>query len=156
MRRHSTVQQGNRKYVVPLEGAVVTADGKHIVPLEEEYVEMKGINSPKPKGGATSGGAKRAVSPWILHVKEYAAKHNMTYRDALKDPGCRASYSKGSKPAPALVPKAKKAAKAKRVPTVATRAPRAPSKWIQHVKDFAKRNNVSYGCALSMPECKAE
>ena len=26
--------------------------------------------------------------------------------------------------------------------------------WITHVKEFAKRNNVSYGCAISMPECK--
>ena len=27
--------------------------------------------------------------------------------------------------------------------------------WIEHVKDFAKRNNVSYGCAISMSECKS-
>ena len=29
------------------------------------------------------------------------------------------------------------------------------NKWIEHVKDFAKQNSVSYGCAISMPECKA-
>jgi len=29
------------------------------------------------------------------------------------------------------------------------------NKWIEHVKDFAKKNSVSYGCAISMPECKA-
>jgi len=28
--------------------------------------------------------------------------------------------------------------------------------WNEHVKDFARRNNTTYGCALSMPECKAE
>ena len=28
------------------------------------------------------------------------------------------------------------------------------NKWIEHVRDFAKRNSVSYGCAISMPECK--
>ena len=33
---------------------------------------------------------------------------------------------------------------------------RKPSAWIQHIKNFAKKNNVSYGCALSMPECKKE
>ena len=29
------------------------------------------------------------------------------------------------------------------------------NKWIEHVKDFAKQNSVSDGCAISMPECKA-
>lgn len=28
------------------------------------------------------------------------------------------------------------------------------NKWIQHVKEFASKNNISYGCALTMPECK--
>lgn len=28
--------------------------------------------------------------------------------------------------------------------------------WNEHVKDFARRNNTTYGCALSMPECRAE
>ena len=27
--------------------------------------------------------------------------------------------------------------------------------WIEHVKKFSKKNGLSYGCALSMPECKA-
>jgi len=31
-----------------------------------------------------------------------------------------------------------------------------PSKWIEHIKDFASRNNLSYGCALSDPRCKEE
>jgi len=30
------------------------------------------------------------------------------------------------------------------------------SKWILHIKDYAQRNNLSYGCALSKPECSAE
>lgn len=28
------------------------------------------------------------------------------------------------------------------------------NKWIQHVKEFSKKNKISYSCALSMPECK--
>ena len=28
--------------------------------------------------------------------------------------------------------------------------------WITHVKEFAQRNGLTYGCALSTPECKAE
>ena len=31
-----------------------------------------------------------------------------------------------------------------------------PNAWVIHVKDFAQRNGISYGCALSMPECKEE
>ena len=27
--------------------------------------------------------------------------------------------------------------------------------WDEHVKQYAKDNNVSYGCALSLPDCKA-
>ena len=30
------------------------------------------------------------------------------------------------------------------------------SSWTDHVRDFAKRNNVSYACALSDPKCKME
>ena len=29
-----------------------------------------------------------------------------------------------------------------------------PNAWVEHIKQFAKGNNVSYGCALWMPECK--
>jgi len=28
--------------------------------------------------------------------------------------------------------------------------------WTEHIKDFAKRNNMTYGCALSDPKCSAE
>jgi len=29
-----------------------------------------------------------------------------------------------------------------------------PNQWVSHVKEFAADNNLSYGCALSKPECK--
>jgi hypothetical protein len=29
-----------------------------------------------------------------------------------------------------------------------------PSKWIEFVKKWAKDNNITYGCAMSKPECK--
>ena len=29
-----------------------------------------------------------------------------------------------------------------------------PNRWVSHVKEFAADNNLSYGCALSKPECK--
>jgi len=28
--------------------------------------------------------------------------------------------------------------------------------WIVHVKKYAKKNNLSYGCAISDPECAKE
>lgn len=34
------------------------------------------------------------MNPWIKHVKEFALKHNISYRDALKNPQCKASYKK--------------------------------------------------------------
>ena len=26
--------------------------------------------------------------------------------------------------------------------------------WVEHIKKYAKDNHLSYGCALSTPECK--
>jgi hypothetical protein len=28
--------------------------------------------------------------------------------------------------------------------------------WVLHIKDYAQRNNLTYGCALSTPGCSAE
>jgi hypothetical protein len=30
------------------------------------------------------------------------------------------------------------------------------SAWIDHIRDFAKRNGMTYGCALSDPRCRQE
>ena len=30
-----------------------------------------------------------------------------------------------------------------------------PNPWIEHVKEYSRIHNLHYGCALSMPECKA-
>jgi len=29
-----------------------------------------------------------------------------------------------------------------------------PNSWITHVKEYAKKNNLSYACALSQPDIK--
>ena len=34
------------------------------------------------------------MSNWIKHVKDYASKHNIRYKDALSNPQCKASYHK--------------------------------------------------------------
>jgi hypothetical protein len=31
-----------------------------------------------------------------------------------------------------------------------------PHKWIDHVRDFSKKHNISYACALSHPDLKKE
>jgi len=29
-----------------------------------------------------------------------------------------------------------------------------PNKWVEHVKSYARKHNLSYGCAISEPNCK--
>jgi len=31
-----------------------------------------------------------------------------------------------------------------------------PNRWIEFVKEFAAKNNITYGCALTKPELKTE
>lgn len=40
-----------------------------------------------------------APNKWITHVKEYAAKNGLTYRDAMKDAKCKAAYGPTTTPA---------------------------------------------------------
>lgn len=51
---------------------------------------------PKRKAGAISAAAKpkKSTSPWIAHVKAFAAKHGISYRDALRSPKCKEEYRK--------------------------------------------------------------
>lgn len=35
------------------------------------------------------------ANKWISHVQSYASKNGINYRDALKDPKCKAAYKKG-------------------------------------------------------------
>jgi len=35
------------------------------------------------------------VNKWIQHIKDFASKHKISYREALKHPQCKASYKKG-------------------------------------------------------------
>jgi DNA adenine methylase len=37
----------------------------------------------------------KMANSWITYVKEYASKNGMSYRDALRDPNCKAGYKKG-------------------------------------------------------------
>jgi len=36
------------------------------------------------------------VNPWVSHIKDFASKHGVSYRDAMRSEECKASYkSKG-------------------------------------------------------------
>lgn len=34
------------------------------------------------------------MNKWVAHIKAFAAKHKMSYSEALKDPRCKSSYKK--------------------------------------------------------------
>ena len=44
------------------------------------------------------------VNPWIIHVKKWAAEHNLSYSCSISDPDCKKSYH-SSKSAPSPVKK---------------------------------------------------
>ena len=46
--------------------------------------------------GSMSVEDKKAPHPWITHVKSYAAKNNVSYKDALQAAG--ATYQRSTKP----------------------------------------------------------
>ena len=77
--------------------------------------------------------------------------------DPLKGGAAKKAPAKKAVKKTAKAPKkaAKKAAKAPKK-TAKKAAKKAPSKWILHVKAFAKKHNCSYRDALSNPKCKAE
>ena len=37
---------------------------------------------------------------WCLHIKDYAAKNNMSYREAMRDEGCKTAYKSPPERAP--------------------------------------------------------
>ena len=51
------------------------------------------------------------MNPWISYVKEYASKKGISYRDALRDPKCKAGYKKGGCCGSGLVSDVKKVVK---------------------------------------------
>jgi hypothetical protein len=79
---------------------------------------------------------------------------NSGYKSAIKrndsrKGGRKSQKQKGGK-------KHKKTAKkgTKKKGTKKKGAKKAPSKWIAHVKNFAKSRNINYGAAMKHPDCK--
>jgi hypothetical protein len=72
-------------------GKVVSSVPKAIETADKAHKLYKGLFGGKKS--VKSGGAKKS-SPWIAHCKAFAKKHNMSYRDALRDARCKSSYKK--------------------------------------------------------------
>jgi hypothetical protein len=70
-------------------------------------------------------------------------------RNGSRKGGRKSQKQKGGK-------KHKKTAKkgTKKKGTKKKGAKKAPSKWIAHVKNFAKSRNINYGAAMKHPDCK--
>jgi hypothetical protein len=76
-------------------------------------------------------------------------------KSAKKQNGLRkgGKYKK-QKPGKKTGKKSKKTVK-KTLKTVATKGTKkAPSKWILHIKNFAKSRNINFGAAMKHPDCK--
>jgi hypothetical protein len=63
----------------------------------EEFKKKYGLESKRGKGleNIVSTDNIKMPNKWVAYVKSYASKHNMSYRDALRDPKLKAGYKKG-------------------------------------------------------------
>jgi DNA adenine methylase len=66
----------------------------------EEFKKKYGLISKKGKGLkniVSRDNIKMPANKWVEYVKSYCSKNNMSYRDALRDPKCKAGYKKKGK-----------------------------------------------------------
>lgn len=56
--------------------------------------DVKELNKLVKGGKINKGKGKGKTSKWIEHCKAFAKKHNMSFKDAMKDPRCKNSYKK--------------------------------------------------------------
>ncbi len=65
------------------------------LPLSQVQSQDQGGGRRRRKGKMQKGKTRKGkVSKWITHVKNYSRANKMDFRDALKDPKCKASYHK--------------------------------------------------------------
>ena len=46
----------------------------------------------------------KPVNKWCLHIKDFATKHGMSYRDAMRSEACKTAYKEPEKLAPLSLP----------------------------------------------------
>ena len=63
--------------------------------LTQDQESEQGGGRRRRKGKMNKGKTRKGkVSKWITHVKNFSRANKMDFRDALKDPKCKASYHK--------------------------------------------------------------
>jgi hypothetical protein len=88
-------RRGSKKYMKKM------YRGGEVEPASEPGVETipgsdeQGGGRRRRKGKMQKGKTRKGkVSKWITHVKNFSRANKMDFRDALKDPKCKASYHK--------------------------------------------------------------
>jgi predicted DNA binding CopG/RHH family protein len=71
-----------------------TSGMQKYTPYKYQYIQSNGAvyQGNRPPPSQRGSGAKKTSSPWIAHVKKYAAEHGMKYGEALKE--AKATYKK--------------------------------------------------------------
>jgi len=102
-RVYNTKTKAIHSYATTLENAKKQIKLLHMVDAGVPLNASKGIDKADKKDKKKGDGLEKNISTndkmenkWIQHVKEYASKHKMSYRDALRDCKCREEYKKGS------------------------------------------------------------
>ena len=100
-KRSSRKSRKSRKYMKKMYRGGEKSDPE---PQVDEEVEPEAEPEAEPESessGATGGRRKRKgktrkgkVSKWITHVKNFSRANKMDFRDALKNPKCKAEYHK--------------------------------------------------------------
>lgn len=95
-KRSSRKSRKSRKYMKKM-----YRGGDPDPPEEETKPETEDTEAESESSGATGGRRKRKgktrkgkVSKWITHVKNFSRANKMDFRDALKNPKCKAEYHK--------------------------------------------------------------
>lgn len=95
-----------KKLVIPVKAPSVSSEGSSDLDSEDERLFMEDYDAFKKKhniGQKKGKGIENIISTknkmpnkWIEYVKQFAKTNGITYRDALRDPKCKAGYSSKS------------------------------------------------------------
>jgi hypothetical protein len=84
-------RRGSKKYMKKMYRGGEGESTESELPLSEDQDGGRRRRKGKMQKGKTRKGK---VSKWITHVKNFSRVNKMDFRDALKDPKCKASYHK--------------------------------------------------------------
>ena len=95
-KRSSRSSRKSRKYMKKMyrggdNGLDEESEDKETTPEPDPEVEVEVKGGKRKHKGKTRKGK---VSKWITHVKNFSRANKMDFRDALKNPKCKAEYHK--------------------------------------------------------------